>query len=105
MDHLLPAPELGGILEIREIGQVIGLAEGTEDLLVDLVADVRLPLQRNHVLEARPWRDRDRRVRQPRVLVADVLNEEQNENVILVLAGVHAAAQFVAVRPERAVEF
>ena len=39
------------------------------------------------------------------VLVADVLDEQQDEDVVLVLAGVHAAAQFVAARPEGGVEF
>src|ERR1039458_9866475 len=39
------------------------------------------------------------------VFVADVFDEEEDEDVVLVLAGVHAAAQFVAAGPEGAVEF
>ena len=35
------------------------------------------------------------------VLVADILDEEQDQDVVLVLAGIHAAAEFVAARPER----
>jgi hypothetical protein len=35
--------------------------------------------------------------------VADVFDEE--EDVVLVLAGIHAAAQFIATGPEGAVEF
>ena len=37
-------------------------------------------------------------------LVRDVLHEQQREDVVLVLRGVHAAAQLVAALPERAVE-
>lgn len=40
-----------------------------------------------------------------RVLVSDVLDEEQHQHIILVLAGVYATAQFVSALPERAVEF
>ena len=32
----------------------------------------------------------------PGVLVADVLDEQQDQDVVLVLAGIHAAAQLVA---------
>ena len=39
------------------------------------------------------------------VLVGDVLHEQQDEDVVLVLRGVHAAAQFVAAFPEGAIEF
>ena len=39
------------------------------------------------------------------VFVADVLDEQQDEDVVLVLAGVHAAAQLVAACPEGGVEF
>jgi hypothetical protein len=39
-----------------------------------------------------------------RVLVADVLDEEQDEDVVLVLAGIHAAAKLVAAGPERGIE-
>ena len=38
------------------------------------------------------------------VLVRDVLHEQQRQDVVLVLGGVHAAAQLVAALPERAVE-
>jgi DNA-directed RNA polymerase specialized sigma24 family protein len=42
----------------------------------DLIADVGLALERDHVLEAGARRDGDRRVGLARVLVADVLDEE-----------------------------
>ena len=74
-------------------------------LLVDLVADVTLALQGDHVRKVRTIRDGDRGIRHARVFVADVLDEQQNEDVVLVLTGVHAAPQFVAARPEGCVEF
>jgi hypothetical protein len=39
-----------------------------------------------------------------REFVTDVFDEQRDEDVVLVLAGSHAAAQFVATGPERAVE-
>jgi hypothetical protein len=102
--HLLAAAELGGVVEVREVGELVGVGQRGDDLLVDLVADVALALERDHVLEAGAGRDRDRRVGLAGVFVADVLDEEQDEDVILVLAGIHTAAQLVAALPERAIE-
>ena len=98
--HLLAAAELGGIVEIRHVGQLVGIGQRSDDLLVDLVADVRLALEGDHVLEARALRNGDRRVGLPGILVADVFDEQQHQDVVLVLAGIHAAAQFVAAGPE-----
>ena len=39
------------------------------------------------------------------VFVADVFDEQQDQDVVLVLAGIHAAAQFVAARPKGRIEF
>src|SRR5206468_3297349 len=63
-----------------------------------------LALEGDHVLEAGARRDCDRSVGLARVLVADVLDEEQDEDVVLVLTGVHAAAKFVAAGPKRGIE-
>ena len=57
-----------------------------------LVADVWLTFERYHILETRPHWDRDRRIRHARILIADVLDEQQHQHIILVLAGIHAAA-------------
>ena len=46
----------------------------------------------------------DRGVRRAGVFVADIFDEQQHQDVIFVLRGVHAATQFVAARPQRAVE-
>ncbi len=101
----LPLPSLAASLKSGQVGQLVGVGQRGDDLLVDLVADVALALEGDHVLEARALRDGDRRVGLAGVLVADVLDEQQDEDVVLVLAGVHAAAQLVAARPEGGVEF
>ena len=38
--HLLAAAELGGVVEVRQVGQLVGIGQRGDDLLVDLVADV-----------------------------------------------------------------
>ena len=47
----------------------------------------------------------DQRVRLPGILVGDVFDEQQDQHIVLVLGGIHAAAQFVAAFPEGAVKF
>jgi hypothetical protein len=84
---------------------MVCLGVRTEDLLVDLVAEVRFALEGNHVRKAGALRDDNRRIRLTGEFVADVFHEQQNQDVILVLAGIHAAAQFVATGPERGVKF
>ena len=42
--------------------------------------------------------------RMPAYLSLTYLNKEQSEDVVFILAGVHAAAQFVAALPERGIE-
>ena len=104
-DHLLSAAELGRVVEVRHVGQLVGVFQRLDDLLVNLIADVGLALEGDQVREAGPVGDRDRREKLPGELVADVLDEEQDEDVVLVLAGVHPAAELVAARPEGGVEF
>src|ERR1039457_2870504 len=104
--HLLFAgPEFGGVVEVGQVGQLVGVFEGSDDFLVDLVADVGLALQLDHVFEAGAFGNSDGGVGHAGVFVADVFDEEEDEDVVLVLAGVHAAAEFVATGPEGAVEF
>ena len=100
VDDLLTAAEFARIVEVGHIGQLIGIGQRPDDLLVDLVANVRHTFEGNHVLEAGAFGNGDRRVRNASVLVGNVFNEQQDENVILVLAGIHAATQFVAGGPK-----
>ena len=92
----LPLPSLAASLKSGMSDSLLALASGADDLLVDLVADVGLALERDHILEAGPRRDGDGREGHARVLVADVLDKQQDQDIVLVLAGVHAAAQRVA---------
>ena len=107
--HLLPLAELSLVVEVREVDHalekvVVGVGE-LADHLVDPVADLLGPLERDHVGEASPRRHRDvGELVVARVLVRDVLHEEQREHVVLVLGRVHSAAQLVAALPERGVE-
>ena len=105
VDHLLAAAELRRVVEVRHVGQLVGVRQRADDLRVDLIADVRLAFECDQISETSPVRNRDRGERPAGVLVGDVLDEQQNEDVVLVLAGVHAAAEGVATRPERGVEF
>jgi hypothetical protein len=98
--HLLAATELGGVVEVRKIRKFVGIRQRSDDLFVDLVTDIRLALQGDHVPEAGPRWNSDGGKRHASVFVADVLNKEQHKNVVLVLACVHAAAQFVATGPK-----
>jgi hypothetical protein len=97
---LLAAAELGHIVEVRHVGQAVGPREWTQDPLVDLVADVRLALEGDHVGEAGTLRHGDGGERLAGKAVADVFHEQQHQYVVLVLAGIHAAAQLVAALPE-----
>ena len=92
LHHFLAAAELVRVVEVRHVGQLVGLCERAKDAFIDLVADVRFALEGDHVGEGGPRRDGDRRVGLARVFVADVFDEQEDEDVILVLAGIRAAA-------------
>ena len=100
LNLLLVVAELRGVVKVRHIGQLVGLRERGDDLLIDLIADVARTLEGDHILKAGTGRDRNRREGHTGILIADVLDEQQDEDIVLVLAGVHAAAQLVAARPE-----
>lgn len=106
--HLLALAELVFVVEIGDVDgalqAVVGIRQPADDL-VDPVANLFITLGRDHVGKAAAGGDIDQGIRIPRVLVRNVFDEEQDENVVLVLAGIHAAAQLVAGFPERRIEF
>lgn len=109
LHHRIAFAELIGIVEVGEVttGEAaVGLNQRLDDLRIDLIADVALALERNHVPEARALWDDDRRgeVIAVSIFVGHVLDEQHEQDIVLVLTGVHAAAQFVAGSPERRVE-
>ena len=103
--HLLAAAELGGIVEVRHVGQLVGVGKRTDDFFVDLVANVALAFERNHVFEAGAGRNGDRRIGLIGVFIADVFYEQEDKDVILVLAGIHATTQFIATGPKGRIKF
>ena len=107
VDHLLALAEFVLVVEIGHVDhalEVVLLRQRADDF-VDFVTDLLVTLERHHVVEARAFRHHDHAVGVALVLVGDVLHEQQGEHVILVLAGVHAAAQLVTAGPEGGVEF
>lgn len=105
--HVLALAELVRVVEIRHVDhalEVIRLREPADDL-VDLVANFLVALERHHVRETPARGDIHEGIRLSRVLVRDVFHEQQHEHVVLILRGIHPAAQFVAALPEGGVEF
>nr|WP_235023214.1 hypothetical protein [Caballeronia glebae] len=70
-----------------------------------ILSPMSLLPERDHVFEAGALGDdnRRRKVVAIGVLVADVLDKQHEQDVVLVLAGIHAAAQFVARGPKRGI--
>ena len=96
--HLFAAAELGFIVEIGLVNdplEVVSLGESADDF-VDLVANLLVALELQHVGKAAPGGHIEERIG----LVRHVLHEQQSQDVILVLRGIHAAAQLVAALPQ-----
>ena len=105
--HLLALAELVGVVEVGDVDhalEVVRLGELGDDL-VDLVADFLVALERDHIGETAALGHVEQGVLLAGVLVGDVFHEQQDEDVVLVLRGVHAAPQLVAAFPEGAVKF
>ena len=106
--HLLALAELFLVVEVGDVDRaleaVVGVGQLADDL-VDLVADLLVALGRHHVGKAAAGGHVDQGVGITGVFVGDVFDEQQDEDVILVLAGIHAAAQLVAGFPEGGIEF
>ncbi len=92
IDHFFAGAEFGWVVKVGHVRQMVRACQWTDVLLVYLVPNVGLTLQGDHVVEARSFRNLDRSERLPRVFVADVFDEEQNQQLVFVLACVHPAA-------------
>ena len=109
LDLLGAIAELVRVVEVGEVaaGEAgVGVDERLDDLGVDLVADVVLALEGDHVLEARALWNVNRRseVIGVTIFIGNVFDEQHEQDIVLVLAGIHAAAQFVARSPEGGIE-
>ena len=109
LDLLRAVTEFVGVVEVGEVtaGEpVVGVNQRLDDLGVDEVADVVLALERDHVLKARALGNHHGRgeVIAVPVFIGDVFDEENEQDVVLVLAGIHAATEFIAGGPKGGVE-
>ena len=97
---------LVGKVRVRDrIGQLFVRLADTRKNHVHALADVRLALKRHQVVEGTTLGQVDIEVGVTVLrTVADVLDEEDDQHIVLVLACVHAAAQFVARLPELCVQ-
>ena len=105
--HVLAVTELGIVKELCVVDdacQVVRFGE-FRDGLVHLFANVLVVLERDEVIKTTACRDVDIGVLLTLELVGHVLHKKERQNVVLVLASVHAAAQFVTRFPERRVKF
>jgi len=96
----LAVTQFGWIVKVRHIRELIGLCQWPQNLLVNLVANISRSLQSHHVGKAGTLGNSYRSIGLTGVLVADVLNEQKHQHVVFVLAGIHAAAQFVTGLPK-----
>ena len=96
--HLFALAQFVRVVEVCNVDhalEVVGLGELRDDL-VDLLANFLVALQRDHVGETATLGHVEQVVLLAGGFIGDVFHEQQDENVILVLRGVHAAAQFIA---------
>ncbi|MBB6406196.1 hypothetical protein HNP00_003528 [Arthrobacter sp. AZCC_0090] len=100
--QLLAGAQLGGVVEVCVVddAQQVVLFGETPDRDVDLLAYVGLPFERDQVVERAVVGDVDERRLVCLRLVGDILHEQQREDVVLVLAGVHRPAQLVSTAPQ-----
>lgn len=93
----LAVAKLSGVVEVGKVaaGEAgVGVDQRLDDLGVDLVADVAVAGKRHHVVETRALRDNDGRLKAVvvRVFVGHVFDKQHEQDIVLVLAGIHAAA-------------
>jgi len=103
--HLFAGAELCGVVEVRHVGKFVGTGQRGDYLLVDLVPDVRLAFESNHVGEAGPFGDLNGGKGNAGVFIADVLDEQEDEDVILVLTSIHTTTKSITTLPNGGVKF
>ena len=109
-DHRLTLAQLVRVVKVREVGACkagICVDERLNDLGVDLAADVTRSFQGHHVCETGTRWNSDRRLEVVgvAVLVRDIFDKQHEQDIVLILAGIHATPQFIAGCPEGGVEF
>lgn len=105
--HFLALAEVVGVIEIGHVNdalEIAGLGERGDDR-VHLVADFLVAFERDHVGETATLGHIEQLVLLAGGFVGDVFHEHHDEDVLLLLRGVHAAAQIIATGPEGEAEF
>jgi len=109
LDHRRAFAEFVGVVEIgkiaaRQLG--IGRNQRLDDAGIDAIANIGPALERHHIRKRRAFGNDHRRdeIGARGILVADVFDEQHEQHIILVLAGIHAAAQLIARGPDGAVQ-
>src|ERR1019366_328682 len=101
----LPLPSLVASLKSGMSDSLLAFASGAMIFLLIWSPMSGLPLSATMSLKLEPGGMVIGAYGTPSVFVANVLNEEQDEDVVLVLAGVHAATELVAARPQGGIQF
>ncbi len=107
VDHLFSCTQLFIIVKRNHINypfQVIALREFADND-VDFFANIFLSFECRDVFETSAFRDFNYRMRIVRLFVGDVLDEQEYQHVIFVLAGVHSSAQRITTCPKGGIEF
>ncbi len=105
IDLVLAAAKLGVVVEVRHIGELVGARQRPENLFIDLVANVGFAFEGNHIPEACPLGNGYGSIEHTGIFVADIFDKKQDKHIVFILAGIHAAAQFVTTLPQGGVEF
>ncbi len=102
----LPLPNFAGSLKFANrctTTRVVGVGQRLRMTLLILVTDLLVALAAA-TISAKPvpsgMVDQRRRRSSAAVFVGDVFDKQQDQDVVLVLAGIHAATQFIARFPK-----
>ena len=79
---------------VAATGQYISFLDA--DDFIDSVADIAFALVLDHIVKAGVSRQLDHRV----FFIGNIFHEQHYQHVILILAGIHAASEFIATGPE-----
>ena len=105
--HFLALAQLVGVVEVGHVNhalEIVRLGQPGDDL-VHFVANLLVATERNHVCKTAALGDFQQVAFLIGRLVGNIFDEQEDEDVILVLRGIHAAAQFIARLPEGGVKF
>ena len=106
--HFFAAAQLGFIIEmgiVDHTAEIVlpGFCQLGNDF-VHFLADVFIAFQGNQIVETAAFRNSDIGIFYTLELVRDILHEQQGQDIVLILRGVHAASQFITARPKGTIQ-